>query len=123
MHSTFTYLSRVTRQFLLLALLLSCAAIGAGVDHSPFAGKPANLSSQLDLVSSNHVALIGQKDSLRPLKRFEFDDSSDAPWLLSTSVVIALPSYGVPLPFGPAIVSVAEVSVLSHTPRAPPALS
>lgn len=122
MHSTFTYLSRVTRQFLLLTLLLSCAAIGAGVDHSPLAGKSADLPSQLDLVSSDHVALTSQKDFLRPIKRFEFDDSSDAPWLLST-VVIDLPSYGVPLPVRPSVASVADASALSHTPRAPPALS
>ncbi|MGB4246625.1 MAG: hypothetical protein WBJ75_02805 [Pseudohongiellaceae bacterium] len=123
LHSAIDSLSRVTRHFLLLTLLLSSVAFGGGVDRAPFASALESLPSQLDQVASDHAALVGQQDTLRAIKRFDHDDSSDAPWLHPATTALKLP-VGAQLPpllsATPAIIAVSE---RSHAPRAPPALS
>ncbi len=123
-HSTIHFLARATRQLLLLTLLLSSVALGGAIDHVPQSGKLDSLPSQLNLVDSDHAALLGQQDTLRAIKRLDSDDSADSPWLLASTVIaISLPSYTATLRARYSAIDATSVLSLSHTPRAPPVLS
>lgn len=123
-YSTIDSCARTIRQFLLLTLLLSSVVFGVNVDYAPLSGKLLNLPSQLNLISSDHVALIGQQEALRTIKRLNYDDSADLPWLLSPSVTdINLPSHVVRLRVSSFESTATAVSANPQSPRAPPVFS
>lgn len=114
-------LSRATRQFLLLTLLLSSAAIGGGIDNVPLGSTLVDLPSQLDHVTSDQTALIGQQDTLRVIKRLDQDYSPDAPWLVAAAAIVDFPPASLSLPVSSSTPTLLAVSGRAHTPRAPPA--
>lgn len=116
-------LSRVTRHFLLLTLLLSSVAFGGGVDRALSGGALTDLPSQLDHVAPEQVALIGQQDALRAFKRCDHDDSGDAPWLHPATTELNLPDAARSLCLFSCLPAAIAAAALCHTPRAPPTLS
>ncbi len=105
-------------------MVLCSIAFGGGIDPVPQSGKPGNLPAQLSLVNSDLVALLGQHDALRIIKRLDRDDSADSSWVLaSTAPAINLSSYTAPLSASSALPKVSATPASAHTPRAPPVLS